>query len=416
MGTSIKFIHFADLHIGVESYGRIDPDTGLSTRLGDFLAAFDELVDFALGNDVDLVVFSGDAYKSRDPSQTHQREFARRIRRLIEADIPVFLLVGNHDMPHAPVRATALEIFPTLSVPKVFIGSRPDIHVIQTRKGPVQILALPWATRSSLLAKQETQNLGLKEINQLLEGRLTAWLHLAAQRLDPDIPAVLSAHASLANAKLSSERTMMVGRDYILMQSSLAHPSIDYVAMGHVHRQQVLSRNPPIAYSGSMQRVDFGEEDEEKGFYVVELDPSLPRGRRCSKFDFHQVKARRFLTIGCDIKEGDPNPTATVIRAIERHHVVEAVVRVQIDVPASLEAALRMDEIGQALSSAHHIASLTKEVQRTPRVRLSITAPEALSPAEALKLYVESKGTSPERAKKLMDYAARLMAESGPKE
>ncbi len=78
----MKIIHFADLHLGVETYGHTDPETGLSTRLLDFLKALDYLVDYALENSVDLVLFCGDAYKNREPGQTQQREFARRIRRL----------------------------------------------------------------------------------------------------------------------------------------------------------------------------------------------------------------------------------------------------------------------------------------------------------------------------------------------
>src|SRR4030042_1219134 len=110
----IRILHFADLHLGVETYGRVDAATGRSTRLLDFLRALDELVDYAVEERVDLVLFCGDAYKSREPSQTHQREFARRVRRLVDAGIPVFLLVGNHDLPAAVSRATSLEIYDTL--------------------------------------------------------------------------------------------------------------------------------------------------------------------------------------------------------------------------------------------------------------------------------------------------------------
>ena len=105
----MRIVHFSDLHIGVETYGRplVEADLpglpewfapgearerylGQSTRLVDFLAAFDELIDYAIGHAVDLVLFTGDAYKNRDPSQTHQREFAKRVRRLAEAGVPVF--------------------------------------------------------------------------------------------------------------------------------------------------------------------------------------------------------------------------------------------------------------------------------------------------------------------------------------
>ena len=105
----MRIVHFSDLHIGVENHGRVDPATGLSTRLLDFLSALDELVEYCLSSDVDLVVLAGDAYKGRDPSQTHQREFARRLAKLSTAGIGVFLLVGNHDLPAALGRATAVD-------------------------------------------------------------------------------------------------------------------------------------------------------------------------------------------------------------------------------------------------------------------------------------------------------------------
>ena len=91
----MRILHFSDLHIGVENYGRIDPETGLSTRLGDFLDSFDQVVEFALNESVDLVLLAGDAYKGRDPTQTHQREFAKRLNRLSQAGIPTFLLVAT---------------------------------------------------------------------------------------------------------------------------------------------------------------------------------------------------------------------------------------------------------------------------------------------------------------------------------
>src|SRR4030042_2421927 len=118
----MKIVHFADLHLGVENYGRTDPATGLNSRLMDFLAAFDQLVDYCLENHVDLVVFCGDAYKTREPTQTQQREFARRINRLASSGIPVFLLIGNHDMPNAVGRATATALFATLTVKNVYVS------------------------------------------------------------------------------------------------------------------------------------------------------------------------------------------------------------------------------------------------------------------------------------------------------
>src|SRR4030043_2113631 len=164
----MKILHFADLHLGMETYGGVDPATGLSTRLIDVLKVLDEVVEYAVDNDVDLVLFCGDAYKNRDPSQTQQREFAKRLRRLSENGIPVFLLVGNHDLPNAVGRATAVEIFDTLAVQNMTVASRPGKCCIQTKNGPIQIVALPWLRRSALLAREEDKNLSLDQLNQRL--------------------------------------------------------------------------------------------------------------------------------------------------------------------------------------------------------------------------------------------------------
>src|SRR5947209_17561979 len=104
--AALRLAHIADTHIGMENYGRINPETGLNQRLHDFLSSLDQAVDGAIAEDVDLVVFSGDIYKTRDPTPTHQREFARRIQRLTAQGIQVVLVAGNHDIPLSAGRAT----------------------------------------------------------------------------------------------------------------------------------------------------------------------------------------------------------------------------------------------------------------------------------------------------------------------
>ncbi|MDQ3901025.1 MAG: metallophosphoesterase, partial [Actinomycetota bacterium] len=78
-----KMLHLADIHIGMENYGRTDPATGLNTRLQDYLQRFDEALTYALEKEpVDVVLIAGDIYKNRTPNPTHQREFARRLKRV----------------------------------------------------------------------------------------------------------------------------------------------------------------------------------------------------------------------------------------------------------------------------------------------------------------------------------------------
>ncbi|HEX2173419.1 MAG TPA: exonuclease subunit SbcD, partial [Dehalococcoidia bacterium] len=248
----IRAIHFSDLHIGVERYGQIDPSTGLSSRLGDFLRALDGVIDYAIGEQIDLVVFAGDAYKTRDPSPTHQREFARRLLRLSRAGVQVFLLVGNHDLPMGINRATAIDIFETLAIPNITVGNRIKSYLIQTRSGPVQVVAVPWIVRTAVLSRDEYRNLPIEDVNRLIEEKVNEHLDAAIVGLDPDVPAILAGHLSIADARYGSERSVMIGQDVVFLHSTIARRELSYVALGHIHKHQTLGGNPPVVYSGSL--------------------------------------------------------------------------------------------------------------------------------------------------------------------
>ena len=413
----MKILHFADLHLGVESYGRIDPATGLSSRFLDFIAALDQVVDYALENRVDLVLFCGDAYKSREPSQTQQREFAKRINQLSSNGIPIFLLIGNHDLPNAIGRATSTEIFDTLAVKNVYVSNRPDIYQIPTNSGTIQIASLPWLRRSTLLSKEETKNLNFEQINQQLQQVLTNIIATNAEKLDPKLPSILAAHVWVSSAQVGSERSMTIGQEHMLLLSNVANPAFDYIALGHIHKHQVLSQNPPVVYPGSLERLDFSEEEDDKGFYLVEIEPDKETGKRRVSFDFHQVSGRRFLTINIDIESADTEPTATVLRAVaeQEEKVRDAIVRVNISLPAETAGQIRDNEIRDMLKETYHF-TIAKDVQRESRLRLGKWTAEEISPIEALKVYLESKKVSPERAKLLLEYGEKLIQEQRTRE
>ncbi len=406
----MKILHFADLHLGVETYGHTDPTTGLSTRLLDFLASLDKVVDYAIENEVDLVIFCGDAYKTREPTQTQQREFAKRINRLSSNDIPIFLLVGNHDLPNAIGRATSTEIFDTLSVKNVYVSNRPEIYKIPTRSGTVQVASLPWLRRSALLSREDTKNLDFEQMRERLQQALTGAIELHVSKLDPKLPAILAAHVWVAGSQLGTEKQMTIGQEHVLLLSNVANPAFDYIALGHIHKHQVLSENPPVAYAGSLSRLDFTDETDEKGFYLVEIEPENAGGQRQVSFEFHPLEGRRFLAIEVALEEQDSDPTATVLQAIAKQgkKIKEVIVRLNVTVPAQLEGQLRDADIRETLEEAH-FSTVARETIREARLRLGQFTAEEITPLEALKKYLESKKTPPERTKVLLEYGERMI-------
>jgi exonuclease SbcD len=410
----MKIIHFADLHIGYETHGRPDPETGLSTRLLDFLSVFDELVDTAIDESVDLVLFAGDAYKSRDPSQTHQREFARRIRRLVQAGIPVYLLVGNHDVPNMVSKASAVEIFETLGVEHVHIGRRLGTQTIETKAGPVQIVGVPWPSAGQLLRHEQHRGITIGELDRLLEETLARGIEREADDLDPTLPAILTAHIALADSivKTASEQFMTVGRFPQLLQSQLSPERFDYVALGHHHCYQVLREHPPVLYAGSLQRVDFGEEHDPKGFVLFDLDPGKPLGERVSmeRVQFREVRARRFVTVERRLHTDDP--TAEALAAIAKLDVGDAIVRVHLTLSPENESRLDERAVRAALAEAHSVAAISREVDRPGRRRLSTEVPaESLTPLQALELYFATVPNLPNVRRSLLLARAKALIE-----
>ena len=410
----MKLVHFSDVHIGVENFSRIDPDTGLSSRLMDFLGTLDEVIDYCIDSNVDLAIFAGDAYKSRNPSQTHQREFAKRIQRLSTAEIPVVLVEGNHDIPSVFGRATSLDIFKTLNVSNVILGNKAETHLVNTKSGYIQVITIPWARRSNLLTRDEMKGLSLESINAVIQDKLSTIISELASKLDIAIPAILASHVTISGATTSSEQSMMLGKDYVLLTSSVSLPIFDYVALGHVHKRQTINQNnPTINYSGSLERIDFGEENDDKGFYSIEIDETATSTNRLQKADFIKVKARKLLTIKVDVEPESLDPTEQVLNEISKHELKETVVRLTISMPNSYEGKLIDSRIRDALKPAHYLAGISVSIKGSERVRLGAEYNSNISPMDTLKMYLKIKKIPKKHSSLLIDKASQIIENSG---
>ncbi|MEI2688177.1 MAG: exonuclease SbcCD subunit D [Anaerolineae bacterium] len=411
----IRLLHIADIHIGMENYGRTDANTGLNQRVMDFLRRLSDAVDYALEHEIDVVIFAGDAYKTRDPNPTFQREFARRMKRLPDAGIPVVMLVGNHDLPAVAQRANSISIFDTLEVPNTFVGDREKLWQIECRRGqPLQVATVPYPLKSGLLTDEESRGKSIAEVDALMQQALTENIRgLALEaRQRPDTPAVLTGHFSVQEASQGSERNIMIGRDVAVARSVLADPAWDYVALGHIHKHQSLNgdAHPPVIYSGSIERIDFGEEREPKGWVAATIE----RGRADWRFVTHyKLPARPFVTVAVDLRQQEGDPTPAVLAAIADHDLKNAVVRVNLRLRAGQEILLQEREVLRALNdAAYFVAGINRDVERAERQRLGAVSVESLAPLELLALFFEVKGVTPERAARLLQAAEEVMTEA----
>jgi exonuclease SbcD len=228
-----------------------------------------------------------------------------------------------------------------------------------------------------------------------------------AEQLDPALPAVLTGHFTVSGATFGSERSVMIGRDVAVLKGVLADPRWDHVALGHIHKHQSLqSKNgyPAIVYSGSLERIDFGEEHDPKGFCWVEV------AKGSTAWQFVEVKARRFQTIRIDAREAD-DVTMAVQAELAQVDVADAVVRVIVRLRPEQEASLRERDVRSVLRAADIVAAVQKDVERAERTRLGGDSPEGLTPLELLERYLRSKTVDEDRIRVLMEHAQKLIGQ-----
>ncbi len=354
--NGIRFIHTADIHFGMENYGKIDAKTGIHTRLLDFEKALNFCIDYTIDHAFDFFLFSGDAYKTINPSPTQQRLLMRCFLRLYKAGIPIIIVVGNHDNPLSFGKATTLDIFGELPVQGFHVFAKPSWITLPTKSGPVQIVGIPWPSRTNIAMNNTHAYKSNTVLTDYISQSVSTIINNLAQELDPTIPAVLAGHLTVSSGIFSgSEKRAIYGTDPILLPSQLAIEPFDYVALGHLHRYQNLNPEgyPAIIYSGSIERIDFGERKEEKGFCSVTI-----KEKNVTTHEFIKTPIRPFLQIEIRLK---PNldQTYQIIEAIQQYDIADAIVKIIYYVPDQTKDTVDLQKVIQACNHALHLVSVT---------------------------------------------------------
>jgi exonuclease SbcD len=208
------------------------------------------------------------------------------------------------------------------------------------------------------------------------------------------------------NASYGAERFLAVGKGFTIPLSLLVRPDFDYVALGHVHRHQNLnpSNEPPIIYPGSIERVDFSEEKEDKGYVMIQLE------RGSVKWEFCPLPVRAFCTISVDLDKA-ADPQAALIKAIAKKNIADAVVRLIYQLRSERIDLIDNAALHQALSSAHSYTIQPELISQLARPRLpQLDASNSIDPLEALKTYLDNREDLKDITAQMLVAAQQLLA------
>ena len=280
----IRVLFLADTHLGFDLPFR--PRIQRRRRGFDFFDNFETALKPALKGEVDCVVHGGDIfYRSKVPARLVEMVF-KPLKRVADAGVPVYLVPGNHErsaIPHGYLATHAL----------IHIFDRPRTFTFQKDGGVIALAGFPFQ-RTAIR----------KDLFSLLDQ--TGWCRTKADCY------ILCIHQSADGATVGPANFMFRYAHDVVKSSNI--PSrFAAVLAGHIHRFQVLTKDlrgsplpSPIFYSGSIERTSFAEQDEEKGYLILEFETLSPAAEQLKRWEFHPLYARPMIQIELHAAERGP--------------------------------------------------------------------------------------------------------------
>jgi DNA repair exonuclease SbcCD nuclease subunit len=312
----VRLVHISDTHLGFSAYSKLDSEEGINQRELDIYHAFERAIDKAIALKPDIVVHSGDLFDSVRP-QNRAIDFAlKQLIRLSHAGIETVLISGNHSTPRLRETGNIFRIFEHLD----HIHSLHEPGIAKMTIGGAHVVAIPHSANPSIaeLAAKATPSKDA-ESN------------------------ILVLHAGI----LGSDVYRMDEFNEQAVPVTALDKGWDYVALGHYHQHNNVAGN--AYYSGSTERIGFGEVDQKKGIVEVDLTTHTVR--------FHELGIRDML----DLPALDATGLASSEILSESRKLVsgagieEKIVRmVIVNVAADAYRSLDVPAIRQLGSSALH--------------------------------------------------------------
>jgi exonuclease SbcD len=388
-----KILLAADLHCYYSNYGRVLP-SGEHSRLAEWRQVADALVQAATSHRVDVAVFPGDFFTSARPSPIQVLAVADLFRTLESTGIKVIGCPGNHDLGQVgqpgPCELVAEMGSPNWCVSTPISFSLPN---------GLQISVLPSVKPAALNAEASNPTEAAQQLSQLL---LDIAQGLRVQ-LNNDLPKILVGHWTISGAVTSSGQLLYGGTEPVLPLAELLALDFDAYLFGHIHKPQVLNEHPFVGYAGALQRVDFGEEKDPRGCWIVDLEART--------HEWVDLPALRFWTVNL---EDDQDVQAWLDGLIGTGDDFEAAKNaiVRVKYRCSEELAKKVDH--QAFikrleqENPHLIAGVFPEIIRSERGR-ETSLNETTKPLEALEKWLALRGDLSEEFKARVTAVAEFM-------
>lgn len=263
----MRILHTADWHLGRTLEGR--------SRLPEQERFLEELEEIVKDYNIDLVLMAGDVYDTVNPPATAETLFYDSISRLTDGGRrQVVAIAGNHDNPERLAASRPLAAKQGITLLGLPGHDLLRIECKRTNER-AELYALPYPSESRLKELLTVEGDEAK-LQQAYSDRIGALIAEATGGFTQDAIHLLMSHVYvLGGSDSDSERPIQVGGAYTVKGSSFGHAA-DYVALGHLHRPQMIKADVPIRYSGSPLAYSFSEAGQAKSVTVLDIKPGSP--------------------------------------------------------------------------------------------------------------------------------------------
>ena len=266
----MKILHTSDWHLGQYFLGK--------SRQKEHQLFLQWLLDCAVEQKVDAIIVAGDIFDTGSPPSYARELYNNFIEDLQKTDIKLILVAGNHDSAATLGESKGiLKLLNTFVVPAVMANSDEQVITLtDNKKQAIAIVcAVPFLRARDLLLSQSGET--GKDKRESLQQAIThhyqqIYLLAKAQRqvIGKKIPIIATGHLATVGVKTSdSVRDIYIGT--LESFSSNNFPAADYIALGHIHRAQIVAKNEHIRYCGSPIALSFDEKTSDKKVLIVEF-------------------------------------------------------------------------------------------------------------------------------------------------
>ena len=369
-----------DVHLGASyNLGRTHSELHVNSRLIDYTNTLEATISEIVELGAEEIIFTGDIFEHRHPPPKQQEIFSQLLHFAHAKGISrMHIVVGNHDQQRQHL-TTTISYLKELNLPHIRVYDELRYETLEFHGKPVaNVLFMPYRDRIWLGAESHSDAINMlrEQINSKLE------------LMEDDLPRILVGHMAIEGTFFDEGYRDMYSENQLMLPKDM-FSGINVTLMGHVHKPEVVSHDPYIAYVGSMEKSG-GFESHDKVFAILDLEKA--------EVVYHREPCREIFDINLDYSNltmGEDlfsQIQQDIDSFAENHRLESSIVKGEVKISFEDDKYFNARKITSYIRETYktHICHELRKSVFSPRQSRDERITEDISDISALRMYLEN--------------------------